>query len=87
MMSRRLAPRPTDADFARPLRHRRQHDVHDADAAHDQRDAGDQHQQYVEHHPQQFRLPQQFFRHHDTEIRFLVVLLQQRADDLGGFST
>ena len=29
------------ADFARPLGHRHQHDVHDPDAADDERDAGD----------------------------------------------
>ena len=29
------------ADLARPLEHGRQHDVHDPDPAHEQRDAGD----------------------------------------------
>src|SRR5688572_13649694 len=37
----RRADGPPDADFMRPLDHRRQHDVHDADAADDQRQDGD----------------------------------------------
>ena len=32
---------PADADLAGPLGHRRQHDVHDADAADQERDRGD----------------------------------------------
>ena len=35
------ADRQADADLARPLGHRHQHDVHDADAADDERHAGD----------------------------------------------
>ena len=34
-----------DADFARPFGHAHEHDVHDADAADDQRDAGDRAEQ------------------------------------------
>ena len=34
------ADRHADADLAGPLGHRHQHDVHDADAADDQRDNG-----------------------------------------------
>ena len=46
------AQRAANADLARPLGHGGQHDVHDADAADQQRDARDQHQQQVEHHLQ-----------------------------------
>ena len=35
------ADRAAHADLARALEHRREHDVHDADAADEQRDAGD----------------------------------------------
>ena len=42
------------ADLARPLEHGGQHDVHDADAAHEQRDAGDAAHDHVE---QPLRLP------------------------------
>ena len=35
------ADRLADADLARPLADRHQHDVHDPDAAHDERDRGD----------------------------------------------
>ena len=35
-----------DADLARPLRHAHEHDVHDADAADDERDAGDRAEQH-----------------------------------------
>ena len=35
------ADRHADADLARPLRHAHEHDVHDPDAADDERDAGD----------------------------------------------
>src|SRR5690606_22104335 len=35
------AQRLADPDLTRPLRDRHQHDVHDADPAHDQRDEGD----------------------------------------------
>src|SRR6185503_4775758 len=38
---RARAERLADADLARPLRHRHQHDVHDADAGHDQGDGAD----------------------------------------------
>ena len=43
------AHRHADADLARALGHRHQHDVHDADAAHQQRDAGDGRQQHRHH--------------------------------------
>ena len=49
-MSRPRAPdRHAQADLARPLRHRDQHDVHDADAAHEQRDGRDGGQQQGQH--------------------------------------
>ena len=35
------ADRHPDADFARSFRYRHEHDVHDSDASHQQRDAGD----------------------------------------------
>ncbi len=38
-----------DADLARPLGHRDQHDVHDADAADEQADAGDRRQEAGQH--------------------------------------
>src|SRR5688500_6967940 len=40
---------PADADLAGALGHRRQHDVHDADPADHQREAGDAHHDEVEH--------------------------------------
>ena len=39
------ADRQTRADLARPLGHADEHDVHDADAADDERDAGDRAEQ------------------------------------------
>ena len=53
MTSPRRAPtRFADADFARALRDAHQHDVHDDDAAHHQRDAGDRHH-HRGHHAEQ----------------------------------
>ena len=48
VMSRRACtPKGTaNTDFAGALRYRRQHDVHDADAAHDQRDESDHAEQH-----------------------------------------
>ena len=55
-MSRLLgAQRAANADLARALGDGGQHDVHDADAADQQGNAGDQHQQQVEHHLQDLR--------------------------------
>ena len=62
------AQRTADADFAGPLGDRGQHDVHDADAAHDQRDGGDQAHEDDEHHPRGLGLLQQFQRHGDAVV-------------------
>ena len=48
------ADRHAQADFADALGHRHQHDVHDADAADDQRDAGDRAEQQ-RHQPRRLR--------------------------------
>ena len=46
----RCAPMaPADADLPGALRHRHQHDVHDADAAHHQGDGGDAAQHQGDH--------------------------------------
>ena len=72
MMSLRpRAQRLAQADLAGALRHRHQHDVHDADAAHEQRDRRDARQQQGErlrgllHGAQQRRLIA------DVEVRLL----------------
>src|ERR1041385_3092719 len=72
-----------DADLARPLHHRGQHDVHDADAADEERDPGDRAHDDVE---DRLRLPplrQQRLGDHDlVVVRAAVQPVEQRADQL-----
>ena len=72
-----------DADLAGPFRHGGQHNVHDADPAHQQRNAGDQDQQDVEHHAQDLGLSQELLRDDDNVVGLFVKLFQQRGDDGG----
>ena len=86
MMSFCLAPSARRTPISRVrFGHRRQHDVHDADATHEQRNARDDDQQDVEHHPQHLRLTQQFLGDGHRVVVVLVVLLQQDFDDVRGF--
>ena len=72
-----------DADLAGALGHRRQHDVHDADAAHHQRDRGDGPEHQREDLLRLLGLLQQVQRHRDLEVLARVELLQRAADQLG----
>ena len=67
-----------DADLAGALRDRRQHDVHDADAADQERDAGDRAQHEVEDPLGRLGLFQQLQRDGDRVV-FLGVELAQQA--------
>src|SRR5262249_121769 len=77
------AQRAADADLARPLRHGRQHDVHDTDAADEQRDAGDENQQHLVATlgPSGLRQPVQ--RHGDGPV-VLGVHLEDGTDNVAG---
>ena len=79
------AHRPSDADLARPLGYRREHDIHDADPANQQRDTRDHHEQDVEHGPRPFRLLQQLLGDDNRIVFLLVVFLEQGLDDGCGF--
>ena len=72
-----------DADLARPLEHRGQHDVHDPDAADEQRDAGDRAHDDVE---DALRLPallEQRLGHHDlVVVGAAVQAVEERLDQL-----
>ncbi len=74
--------RSPDADLAGPLGNCRQHDVHDADAADQQRDSGNHDQQHIEHRSRSFRLTEQLTGDNNRVVFLLVILLQQRLDDL-----
>ena len=56
------------ANFAGALQNAGQHDVHDADAADQQRDGGDGHHDGVEQMLGALLLGQQLGRHHDAEV-------------------
>ena len=72
---------PADADLARPLEHRGQHDVHDADAAHQQRDAGDGAHDDVEQALGLAALRQQRLGHDDLVVVDAAVdAVEQRPD-------
>ena len=70
------ADRAADADLARLLEHRREHDVHDADAADEQRDAGDQAHHEVEQLLGLLAVLEQRLGHDDV-----VVVARRRAGD------
>ena len=83
-MSRLLrAERAADAHFAGPFDDRRQHDVHDADAANYERNRGDQAQEQDEHQPRRAGLLQQFQRHGHAEIGQRVGIFDRVADHFG----
>src|ERR1017187_7898364 len=74
-----------DADFARPLEHRRQHDVHDADAAHQQRNTGDADHDNAEDELGSPPLLEQPGGHHHGEIaRVLMGGFENGAHHAGG---
>ena len=86
-MSRFLgAQRAANADLAGPLGHGGQHDVHDADAAHQQGDGGDGAQHDVENALGLLGLPEQLQRDDDLVIVLIVEAAQQGLDlRVGGF--
>ena len=78
------AQSPADADFPGPLRHGRQHDIHDADAADDQRHGSDSPQHQGKNALGLLGFFQQVQRHRDFRVLFLVELIDQPLDDLRG---
>jgi hypothetical protein len=60
-------------DLARALEHRREHDVHDPDPAHDERDRRDRTEDDVEDRARALLLLQEQFRYGDLEVDHLVV--------------
>ena len=79
------AQRPADADLAGPLRDGGQHDVHDADAANDQRDRSNRPQHEREDPLRLLGLLQQIERDRDGEILLRVKLFEQALNDVGRF--
>ena len=78
-MSRRVAPRARRMPIsAGALGDGGQHDIHDANAADQQRDGGDRTQHDVEDLLGALGPPEQFQRHHDLVILLLVMALEQR---------
>ena len=78
--------RAPDTDFARSFQNRRQHDVHNADTADQQRDAGNTDHDHVEDHLRLALLLQQARRHDHREIaRILMRGRQDRAHHVGRF--
>src|SRR3954469_18817888 len=74
-----------DADLARPLQPAGQHDVHDPDAADQQRDRRDRHHHHLEDALRAALLGQQFRRRHDGEVpRTAVRDVEDPADHRGG---
>src|SRR6185369_10076752 len=69
------AERAPDADLARALRHCRQHDVHDANAADHQRDHRDGTEHDVEAALGFFRLAQQLQRHDNLKVVLAVKMI------------
>src|SRR5581483_1659839 len=59
---------PTDSDLARPLRNGRQHDVHDADPAHDEADAGHGSGDDIEDSLRSFPLAQDLSGNEDVDV-------------------
>ena len=62
------ADRAADADLARPLHHAGEHDVHDPDAADQQRDRGDRHHDHLEDALRAALLGEQLRRRDDREV-------------------
>jgi hypothetical protein len=60
--------RAADSDLTSPLGDGRQHDVHNPDAADQQRDRGDQAHHQHEHQPRDASLFQKFLGHHDRDV-------------------
>src|SRR5262249_6483777 len=73
-----------DADLPGALRHGGQHDVHDPDAADQERDAGDRAQDTREQPLRLLGLLDQLQRHDDLVVLARVILLHRQLDDLGG---
>src|SRR5205823_3326705 len=67
------ADRSAHADLLDPLEHRREHDVHDPDAADDERDRRDRAQYDVEDRLGALLLLQEQLRHRDLEVDYRVV--------------
>ena len=80
----RRADRAPHADLFDALEDRREHDVHDPDAADDERDRRDRAEHDVEDRFRALLLLEQQFRHADLEVGDVVVpALQHAAHDLG----
>src|SRR5262249_18775241 len=74
-----------DTDFARSLEHSGEHDVHDADTAHQQRNARDTDHDNAEDHLRLLALFQQAGGNHDSQIpRILMRGAQDSAHHVGG---
>src|SRR5690606_7017351 len=75
-----------NADFAGSFQHGRQHDVHDADAADQQRDAGDRDHDDLKHALLLLALREQTSGYRDRKVAGVVVPGgDDGADDLGHF--
>ena len=74
------AERATDADLARALGHARKHDVHNADAADEQRDGGNRAEHDVENLLGPFGLPELFKWNLDVVVLFFMVALHYLFD-------
>src|SRR5262245_14007177 len=75
------AEAPADPDLARPLQDVGEHDVHDADAADQQRDAGDAAHDDVEDALRALVLFEQFARDDDRKIVFLAMRVREHLAD------
>ena len=75
----------TDADFPGAFRNAGKHDVHDADAAHQQRYSGDGAENGVKNLLGSFRLTQQFQRYCHFKVFLLVLLRKNAVNNQGGF--
>src|SRR5438445_404882 len=73
---------PADADLTRSLRHRREHDVHDADAADQERDRCDQGEQTLEVGLGLLGGFELIERHRYSPVLALVRLLEDLLDEI-----
>ena len=75
---------PPDSDLVRPLQHIGQHDVHDADAADEQRDTGDTAHYDIEDFLRLLVLAEKLLRHYKAEIGLSIVQLFQELGHYQG---
>ena len=77
------AQRAADADFARALGHTGEHDVHDADAAHEQGNGGYRAEHDIENLFGPLGALEQFQRHNDAIVLLFMVSFHDLLDGVG----